>query len=267
MGGKIEKILWSGIPTALNASSWTLLSMKTLHLKMDFIFVLLSGFTAWIFYTKDRLYFNQEDLLNNKERVLWYQKFMKKPYRLIIFFNLFLLTLRYQIIPLILIGALITHVYTTPFKISKKRFRIKSLFLGKVIFVPLLWLFLTVCIPTFYYDFEVSKLVLAKVSMYIFIIIGIQIIINDIDDFSGDKKEEIKTIPVLFGLKKTKAIIALMVLSSLIVGWSLFPLINLIGYSVLLLVIFLSYSTSFSYSLKFLNVSLGYVAYLLTIDF
>ena len=38
MQKKIEKVLWSGIPTALNAFSWTFLSMKTLQLKIDLIF-------------------------------------------------------------------------------------------------------------------------------------------------------------------------------------------------------------------------------------
>lgn len=267
MQNKVEKLIWSGIPTSLNACSWTLLSMQMLKLEVDFIFVLLSGFVAWVFYTKDRLNFSPEDILNNKRRMLWYQKFMKTPYKIIVVLSLFLLALRYQIIPLVLIGTLLTFIYNTPFKISKKVLKVKNLFLGKVIFVPLMWLLLTVYIPAFYYGFEIHKLVLIKISMYIFIIIGIQIIINDIDDISGDEKEKVKTIPVLFGLKKTRVVIAFLVLSSLIIGWGLFPLINLMIYTILLFMISLSYGTSFSYVLKFLNISLGYVASILIIDF
>lgn len=264
---KIEKLIWSGIPTALNACSWTLLTMQILQLKIGFIFVLLSGFTAWIFYTKDRLNFSQEDLLNNKKRVLWYQKFMKIPYKIIITLSLLLLVLIHQIIPLILIGTLLTFIYTTLFKISKKVIKVKNLFLGKVIFVNLVWLLLTVYIPAFYYGIEVYDLVLIKISMYIFIIIGIQIINNDIDDIIGDEKEKVKTIPVLFGLKKTRVVLAFLVLSFLVIGWGLFPLISLMIYTILLFMISLSYGTSFSYILKFSNISLGHVACIIMIDF
>lgn len=260
MTKKLEVLLWSGIPTALNAAAWTFLSMTILEIDFDIVFVLISAVFAWIFYTKDRLNPKQEDILNKKERVIWYEKHMKTPFKILIPVSIILLCFRYTIIPMALLGTLMAFIYAVPITALKKRIIIKNVFLGKVIFVGILWLLLTVFFPYAYYDSTVTVCNLLQLSAYIFIIIGVQIIVNDIDDLVGDEKENINTIPVIFGVNKAKIVLYFLGVSSLVVGWKLFPLINLITFSVLLIFLIKSYSTTYSVKLKFLNVSLGYIA-------
>lgn len=252
--------MWSAIPNALNAAAWTFLSLSILKIRYDLVFISLSAVFAWIFYTKDRLYPNQEDHVNNIDKVIWYQKHMKIPFIIIIPVCITLLLLRYSIIPLALTGTLLTFLYVHPIKILKKKIIIKNVFLGKVVFTALMWLLLTVFFSYYYYGSTVSTFRLIQLSSYIFMIIGIQIIINDIDDLVGDKKATINTIPVLFGIEKTKIILYFIAICSMLVGWNMYPTINLILFTVLIIIHIKSYSEAYSYQLKFLNGSLGYIA-------
>ena len=260
----LKIFIWTGIPIASSAACWTLLAMNVLGLSIDYTLISLSFLLTWLSYARDRLRYCEEDLINNKERFFWYQKCIKKPFYVVAALSSILLLLRYEIIPIILIGGIITFFYRATLKISSnKSIRIKNIFLGKLLLVPLLWVLLVIFIPAYYAVFVPAYSALLKISLFVFLVIAIQIILSDFDDVLGDKAAKVKTMPIVLGIFWTRVVLFLLALISLIAGLDIFPFAPLVLYTSLLMVISLIYQKTSSNALKLLVSSLGIIAVIL----
>ena len=260
----LKKFIWTGIPISSSAACWTLLAMNVLGLSLDYTLISLSFLLTWVSYARDRLTFSEEDLVNSEERIFWYQKYIRIPFYAIAALSFIPMVLRYEVIPLILIGGIISYFYRATIKISRnKRIRIKNVFLGKLTLVPLLWILLVVFIPAYYTGFVPVHASLFKISVYIFLIVAIQIISSDFDDVLGDTAAKVKTMPIVFGIARTRLVLSLLALISLIVGVDIFPFAPLVIYTSILIAISLGYKKTSSNLVKLLVSSLGTIAVIL----
>lgn len=260
----LKIFIWTGIPIASSAACWTLLAMNVLGLGINYTLISLSFLLTWVSYARDRLKFSEEDLVNSKERIFWYQKYIRKPFYAIAALSFIPMVLRYEVIPLILIGGIISYFYRATIKISKnKSIRIKNVFLGKLTLVPLLWILLVIFIPAYYTGLVPVHSSLFKISVYICLIVAIQIIISDFDDVLGDTTAKVKTMPIVLGIARTRVVLSFLALISLIAGLDIFPFAQLVIYTSILIVISLVYKKSSSNLVKLLVSSLGVIAVIL----
>ena len=206
---KIEKILksifdefiYGGHLLSLGASG-ILWSSAIIFEKPVSIPLLVVGYaTSQIVYGYNHFKEAEKDILTNPERVSHIEKIKKSILFLLIFyFLLFVVSLIYfkniksiLVALSILIGGLF---FTDIFKGFTKRI------IGfKTFYVSFFWALLII-LAGFYYGIQ-NNLLIFLLFLFVFLRSAVNTVFFDIKDIESDKKEDLKTFPIIFGKKKT----------------------------------------------------------------
>jgi len=209
---KIVEILnilaYCNIIISLGPAALTILTILVLKLPFNFLAPLLAFLISFFVYSFNRLTDIREDIINNPDRTLF---FKKKMYIFVIaaFISLFLclaLALLHSLLTFIilLLPAILVILYSFEWMRFASKKRLKELLLIKNITVSLGWSLIPFFVMAFYNYFHWGIIFL---SCFIFLRIFIGVLMFDIRDIEGDKKHNITTIPIKYGLKFSKRII------------------------------------------------------------
>jgi len=237
------------------------------------VFVMISVLFAWLFsvITNNLTDFEIDKVVSSK-RPLVSKKILKRDYRLIagIFF---ILSLIYSVIVSFEALFLITLFIGNYFLYSMPPLRLKRIPFFSKLFISLNSLILFML----GYFFVVKNIEIPTNIIFLFLIFFTAAFnFIDIKDYKGDKKVGIKTLPVIFGLRKSKIIIGLFFLIAYFAVWFIIikdifflPFLFLIGLiqfflinkknykeSSIFLVYFLTIFLLIIYLTKYLNVQL-----------
>jgi 4-hydroxybenzoate polyprenyltransferase len=232
---------------ALTGFSFALLFDKMLSIQLFFILFL----TTFSLYSLNRLTDKAEDLINNPIRVLIVKKYEKPLSIFSVLAYIFALWFAWQenlitflIVILILFIGVIYSVKIPLLKEIVGYSRLKNIFFGKNLAIATNWTLAMVIIPSVYYAKEISFATFVLI-IFIFFRSIINTIIFDLGDIEGDKKQRIKTIPIVFGFKKTvklfyflNTLLGIMVFVAASIG-VLPPIAHLINISTLLVYLYL----------------------------
>ena len=234
----LKIFLWSNIPIALDAASWTGLTYKVLQTKPDLMMIALSFCFTWLFYTLDRVNFHASDLINNPERTNWYvaQTYLKTlmwcvAASILIFFVLYPVL----IVPIFIAGVPCV-LYAKKIKINGNMYSLKALPGMKVIIVACLWVVLTVIFPVLVLKMYGLKPAITNLCLMIGCFVMLQINTNDLRDIEGDAQEGVKSIAVLLGDKNARLFGLLLIALGVLFGWNLFNHLSLFIFSFFLII-------------------------------
>lgn len=230
----LKNFLWSNIPVAMDAAAWTLLTYDVFGYRINGYMIFLSfGFT-WMYYTYDRLHISVSDRINNPERSGWYES---KKYLIYLVYAValclfFVLIKHKSLLWPILIGSVPCILYAKSFTIGGKTYSVKKIPGMKVVLVAFLWVLMTIYIPLINEKHvSVLSLRVSGYSILIFIYACILITMNDLLDVEGDRKLNIRTIPVLVGEKNTRIACFIFISVAFGLGLYYFTFWSLIFYS------------------------------------
>jgi 4-hydroxybenzoate polyprenyltransferase len=141
-------------------------------------------------------------------------------------------------------AAIIAIGYNLPLKANKNNvFRLRQIKGLKIFLIAFSWTLVTVYIPINFY--AVNKISLAIVLINNFLFIAILSLLFDIKDFQKDKENNLRSIPVLIGEKKSYYIIQLILAVLLISTCFLYNDVGFATTIALLLHILFSYVVIF----------------------
>ncbi|MBI5000235.1 MAG: UbiA family prenyltransferase [Euryarchaeota archaeon] len=136
---------------------------------------------------------------------------------------------------------------------NTQRMRVKQIFLVKNLIVSFTWATMVIMLPILYSKDDLTT-VAGILYSYIFIQIFIDCVATDIKDIVGDKKAQIKTIPSLYGEKKTLILLQVITLASVvffgIVSYFYFSNMIFLTYTILSGVITILYLKYYQTTLK-----------------
>ena len=231
---------------ALSAVGWTALTFYTLQIDIDLLLLGLSFLFTWGFYSIDRMRTSEADLINNGERVKWYQNHFQF-FRKLIFISIapiiFILIAR----PVIIIPAIISSVpcifYAQKIRFNEAHFSLKDLPGLKVALVALLWVILTVIFPSINsFGYDITSIKIFYLSGTVGCFVMFQININDIRDIKGDTQENTKSFAAMLGSKKSGGIGVLFLCLGYYFGTQLYGYTALVAFVFFMLIIQLSYT-------------------------
>lgn len=223
-----------GIIVALLSSVNLGILIENRFFYFNLIFVLISILFAWLFsVTTNNLADYKIDKTTNKERPLVAGKITEKEYKCLaaIFFILSIVysgVVNFEIFFLIILFIANYFLYSMP-----------PLRLKRVPFFSKLFISLNSLIILMIGYFLMTESLRISGDIIFFFLVFLTAVFNFIDlkDYEGDKKEGIKTLPVIFGLKRSKEIIGLFFLISYLAAWviiikdiSLFPHLLFLGF-------------------------------------
>lgn len=150
-------------------------------------------------------YYVKKKAIQNSERIVWSQK-NKTTHRILILIGLVLLITSlfsfrfHHLIFLAILGA-ITFLYSVPVLPFKEKKRIKDYGLLKIITITLLWTLVTVWFPVD--GAGVTGLPFQLIFIRRFIFIFVLCLMFDIRDAEIDLSENIRTLPIITGIKRS----------------------------------------------------------------
>ena len=232
---KITKFLWDefiygGHLLSLGASGILCFSAIILNQKNSIPLLILGYLLFQIIYSYNHFKELKKDILTNLERTHYLQKY--KKYFLIIFglYWVFFFTCLFYInnLAVILLSLFIVFgglLYT----VSLKNFT-KKIIEFKTFYVAFFWALLPL-LAGFYYSTPFNLLLFLLFS-FVFLRLLVSTFFFDLKDIESDKKENLKTLPILFGKNKTLNflhIINILSFIPIIIGVyaNLFPLFSL----------------------------------------
>jgi hypothetical protein len=198
-------LVWGNILMALSAAGWVVVTWNHLGLPPDPVLAVLAFALAIVFYTRDRLEPDERaaDRLTFPRRVEWIER---HRHLLLLWIALALAVALYciwmrplAILPLLAgVGFALTYTLRwIPWR--GQRWSWKQIPGLKLPYVALLWTILTVFTPVTVYGYRWNHLRLWQVAIAVFLLIGCQILLNDIRDREGDANNKVYTLPVLMG--------------------------------------------------------------------
>lgn len=197
----LKEFVHGGHLTAFGASGIVLTVVMALSLELNFVVLIIPYLLSQIVYTYN--YFKEVsiDRDSNPERAKYVQKrFSWVKNSLIIYSSLLLLLLLFTTLPTALIVLSILSggiMYTEYFK-SKTTY----LFTGfKNVYISLFWTMLVFLVP-FYYEVSIP-ISLFTLAIFLFLRGIVNSTFFDIKDIESDKKNSVKTIPILLGKQRT----------------------------------------------------------------
>ena len=262
---KMMKFVWNefiygGHLVALDASGIFCLTAIIFNQKFNIVFFILAYAMFQIIYSYNHYEEFEKDILTNPKRTQYLQKY--KKYFLIIFgfycifFFLCLFYINSLIITLlslfIISGGLLYTIFLK--NLSKKIIGFKNFY------VAFFWALLVILAGFFYnLDFNLFLLI-------VFYFVLLRAIINttffDIKDIESDKKEKLKTIPVIFGKNKTLNYLHIVNIFSflpIIIG----VYINILPLFCLGLLVFYFYSFYYLQKAKNENINIRNLSYII----
>ncbi len=166
--------------------------------------------TVFSVYSLNKLTDKKEDAINSPERL----SFLAGRTRLILVYSLLsyalsvlLIALEKPIaIPVIFIPLLANALYSS--RLIPGLPRLKDIPLMKNLVVAFSWALVCVLVPAAYSEYLDGKVIL--IIYFIFQKVFINTVLYDVRDIAGDRENGIRTLPCLFGLKKTLLILLAM---------------------------------------------------------
>jgi 4-hydroxybenzoate polyprenyltransferase len=184
--------------------------------------ILIVEFSAVLsFYSLNRYMEFKQDLETYPSRTKFIKNRMHLFTAMILFFYSLTLLLCFLQNINSLIFILLLTVLTVIYSSHIASFRIKDILFAKNIFLGIVWSITVVIFPQFFYQMPIINKTLYY-AIFIWLLTTINTIVFDLRDFSGDKKNNIQTIPVVFGTETTKKIVASMAAISLIFSIALY---------------------------------------------
>lgn len=113
------------------------------------------------------------------------------------------------------LAVIFGYMYSFPFRINGGVFRLKKIFFIKNFVAALCWASVPTVLPSLYFDMNIHPSNLITGISYFVFIFAIEVV-WDIRDIDGDRAVGIKTLPNSLGIKQSKIICLIPVLSMLI---------------------------------------------------
>jgi 4-hydroxybenzoate polyprenyltransferase len=195
-----EEFIFGGHLLSLGASGILCFSAIILNQKISIALLILGYLITKIIYFYNHFKELKKDILTNFKRAKHLQK-SKKTLAIFVFhwFLFFLLLIYINNLAVALLSLFIVSgglLYTVFFKnLSKKIIEFKSFYVSSF------WALLII-LTGFYYNIPFSLLLFLLFS-FVFLKMLVNTIFCNIKDIESDKKENLKTIPILFGKQKT----------------------------------------------------------------
>ena len=236
----------SSIFIAINASLVAYFSFLLYEVRVDFNLLLASGLLTFTVYNLDKLTGIKEDSVNVPERAGFIEKNKNSVILATITAYIIALSLSFLqnhfAISIILFPLFIGVMYSI--KISS--FRLKDITAVKNIVIALSWSVVGAFLPLAisFCDYFLIFLIF----YFFFTKLFINTVLFDVRDIKGDKMNGVKTIPVVFGRKRTKNL--LLILNSIFIPWIIYSYLS--GYfHIYFIVLVLSIGYGYWYILYF----------------
>jgi 4-hydroxybenzoate polyprenyltransferase len=214
MRKSIEKFLdflvYSNIYLAFGATCFAYTAFLFFEATPDLYILLIVFLLTFSMYNINRLTDIKEDTINVPKRAHLINKYKKILIYLIpmLLFVSIIISFYKNVLDIIFIIFILSLLYSVkwiPKKISKRYRRFKDILLVKNIVISITWSVATVLIVSKYLD--LFNYVVLFFSIFVFLKLVINTIFFDMRDIKGDKKSGIKTIPMVFGINKTKILL------------------------------------------------------------
>ncbi|MBI5680782.1 MAG: UbiA family prenyltransferase [Methanobacterium sp.] len=246
-----KEVIYGGYLTAIGAPSLILTVSIIMNVKISLPILLIAYLIPLIIYSFDYYKDLNKDMITNLERSSYLKK-KSKVYPYILGFYVIILSvllIKYTNLLLIIFILIIAFggiLYSTTFKKITKTIPI-----FKNIYTVLSWaLFVTLLIPLYYsLNINISYFL---IFLFIFLKGMVNVVFFDLKDIKADKKERLKTLPVMLG--KSNVINLLYIINFI----AFFPLIigvciQKISFLSTLLIIFYFYGFYYINKAKFAN--------------
>lgn len=196
-----KEFIYGGHVLALGAVSITFASAILLSIKITWDFLMIVYLGIYSVYLYNRYYELDKDSLTNFQSVNYFKKYARFSPLIILFciFIIFLIQIYFQPSSSILISALMLFLGIF-YSIYLKKLT-EKIFAFKNFFIPLMWASL-IFFLAIYYSFSINYGLLL-IFILIFLRIFIAATSSDIRDIESDKKENLKTLPVILGKEST----------------------------------------------------------------
>ncbi|CAD6492273.1 MAG: UbiA prenyltransferase family protein [Candidatus Argoarchaeum ethanivorans] len=212
----------SSIFIAITGSLLPYFSFLLYGVRVDFKLLLASGLLTFTVYNLDKLTGIEEDLVNVPERAGFIEKNKKSVTFATIAAYIVALFLSFLQNPFAIFIILFPFCIGIVYSIKISNFRLKDITGIKNIVVALCWAVIGAFIPLAisFRDFSVISLIF----YFFFTKLFINTVLFDVRDIKGDKMNGVKTIPVVFGRKRTKNI--LLTLNSTLIPWLVYSYLS-----------------------------------------
>jgi len=216
----ISLLVSSSLLIAINAFLKTYFSFLLFDASPNLNLFLAAFFVTFAVYNLNKLTDKEEDSLNAPERAFFIrgrEKILIIVSMISYLFAIILGTLENFIAVLVLLFPLCAGICYSV-KISPNIPRLKDLFLVKSFIVALCWTFGVTFLPIIHLN-KGSGIIVFLIFYFFFAKSFINTVLFDIRDIKGDKKNNIKTLPVVIGKEKTKRL--LLIINSSFIPWLL----------------------------------------------
>lgn len=227
----LDFLTQSNLWLAAAAASLTFVVITLTGIKQDAIAVLVPALLFFSIYSFERKIDMEANMINDPNRTLFVKRHYKKMYIFATIAYIVALLLAYEksfiafLISLIpIIGMVLYDVKLIPKRLNVKYRRFKDIPLGKNVVISLVVSTTIVLFPYFYISSFSFQLAL-MLWTFIFFRVFINSIAFDIGDVEGDRKEKIKTLPILLGVDKVRKLLSTLNFMVMII----FALATLIG--------------------------------------
>jgi 4-hydroxybenzoate polyprenyltransferase len=214
----ITFLMKSSLYIAMTAFLLPYFSFLLDHIRPNFSLLFASSLCIFSIYSLNKLSDIKEDLINNPERV----GFIKK-YKIIIIFAVIAsfaasILISFLQNPFSIIIMLFPFIMGIFYSIKVSNIRLKDIVGIKNFTVAVSWAVIGTFVPLAVYFSDHILMVLVFYFFFIRVFLGS--ITSDVRDIEGDMASGVRTIPVVFGRKKTK--IFLLLLNSTLLPWLAF---------------------------------------------
>ncbi|MGB8217640.1 MAG: UbiA family prenyltransferase [Candidatus Methanoperedens sp.] len=214
----IAFLMKSSLYIAMTAFLLPYFSFLLYHIRANFSLLFASSLCIFSIYSLNKLSDIKEDLINNPERV----GFIKK-YKIIIIFAVIAsfaasILISFLQNPFSIIIMLFPFIMGIFYSIKVSNIRLKDIVGIKNFTVAVSWAVIGTFVPLAVYFSDYILMVLVFYFFFIRVFLGS--IVSDVRDIEGDMASGVRTIPVVFGRKKTK--IFLLLLNSTLLPWLAF---------------------------------------------
>ena len=204
-----RKLLYSSIYLALGGVGLSIVATIALGVSHNILAYLITFLMIYAMYNMNRYTDMDEDIHNHPKRQHFSNKndiALKYSSILAVIISLLLgYIINQQTLLLIFLPMLLAILYSFKFipQRNGKFIRLKDVPLVKNILISFCWTIITVGIVVSVHLIEISKTIFA-ICFIVFTRLFINTVLFDMRDISGDKKNSVYTLPVLWGVWKTR---------------------------------------------------------------
>ncbi|MCZ7399381.1 MAG: UbiA family prenyltransferase [Candidatus Methanoperedens sp.] len=214
----IAFLMKSSLFIAMTAFLLPYFSFLLYNIRANVNLLIASSLCIFSIYSLNKLSDMKEDLINNPERVGFIEKYKNIIIFAVIASFIASLLISFLQNPFAIIIMLFPFLMGIFYSIKVSNFRLKDIVGIKNFTVAVSWAVIGAFLPLAVYF---SDFILISLIFYFFFIrVFLGSIASDVRDIEGDRASGVRTIPVVFGLNKTK--IFLLLLNSTLLPWLAF---------------------------------------------